>query len=389
MSEIDIEKIVNGLKRVHIITPGQEKPTWATQWTPGQAQDLFKQFSVYGHSGLLKLPEVEKAVEKIWTDAGKYKSAIRQAYRIADVNNDNFIDADEFPDFLAVFPYYVELNQKFIELNDGYSDRVYSKDFCKNFLAHDAASKLGKPELMNLFRLIDANESNYIIFDEFCAYIAQYGRPGKSKKLDLAITPVAQKSNGHPSPQPVNHGATVRRDRQNSANTKEAIENKSKLERNRHVHAFENIKAMLKKASIVVSDDQVRSTLNDWLSLIDKYYQSLTEVAALQAKNETILAENQKVRDANEILTQNNRNLEHKLVRAEEPTTTKFLATATSEAQAEIRKLKNERTDLQLMSKDLANRLESTTARADRLQKEIDDIKRLQILTRKQGETAK
>jgi Ca2+-binding EF-hand superfamily protein len=119
----------------------------------------------YNGNGMLSLAELDKGVIELWPDLN-HKPAIMRAYKATDVNGDGFIRKNEFRFFLKFIHFYNELWTQFATTDVDNDRRLDRDEFQKE------AEKLGISE--GIFDEIDTNNGGYVLFDEFCAYMAKH-----------------------------------------------------------------------------------------------------------------------------------------------------------------------------------------------------------------------
>lgn len=94
----------------------------------------------------------------------KAKSALRRAYVVCDTNKSGFISRKEFKSFFKVLSTFLKYYEEFSRMDHDTDRRVSFKEF-KKF-----APLLGCSE--DEFYKMDANGGGFVLYDEFCAYMA-------------------------------------------------------------------------------------------------------------------------------------------------------------------------------------------------------------------------
>lgn len=120
----------------------------------------------YNGNGILSLAELDKGVIELWPSLN-HKPAIMRAYKAADKNDDGFIRKSEFSFFLRYVHYYNDLWTKFEGLDEDGDRRLDKEEFEK------AAEVVGIDNVDEVFDEMDVNNGGFVLFDEFCAWIAR------------------------------------------------------------------------------------------------------------------------------------------------------------------------------------------------------------------------
>ncbi|CAM2707351.1 unnamed protein product [Rotaria socialis] len=107
-----------------------------------EVKRLFKQFD--NGNGHLSLAEIDRAVTHFYPQLGIKKNAIMRAYKAADISGNGLVELKEFAKILELLHYYNKLRE---DSND-------------------------ESYLKNEFKQVDTNNGGFILFDEFCMYMA-------------------------------------------------------------------------------------------------------------------------------------------------------------------------------------------------------------------------
>ena len=117
-------------------------------------------------SGKLSLAELDKGVITLYPQFNN-KKAIMAAYKAADRTCDGFVSRNEFGYFLQFIVYYNNLWAFFSALDEDADRRVSKQEFLKT------APKLDLGRDANVvFAEIDKNGGGFVLFDEFCHWMA-------------------------------------------------------------------------------------------------------------------------------------------------------------------------------------------------------------------------
>jgi len=135
-----------------------------------KAKELFHRFD-YNGNGILSLAEIDKAIVESMPEYAHDKPAIMRAYKAADTSKDGFISFNEFKHFMSLLAYYHELSKLFATLDVDHDRRVSLTEFIKghNLVGIKIEDAHAKAE----FQKIDANNGGFILFEEFCIYMAK------------------------------------------------------------------------------------------------------------------------------------------------------------------------------------------------------------------------
>jgi len=137
---------------------------------PEVTKELFSRFD-YNGNGILSLAELDKAIVETMPEYAHDKPAIMRAYKAADTSRDGFIEFNEFKLFMKLLKQYHQYSILFSKLDFDHDKRVSLNEFIKG---HNLAGIIiddsnAKAE----FQKIDTNSGGYILFDEFCIYMAK------------------------------------------------------------------------------------------------------------------------------------------------------------------------------------------------------------------------
>lgn len=131
-----------------------------------EIQALFEDVDRNG-DGTLTMREVEKAIIQRKSQFDLKPTIVMRAFQKADSDNDGKISREEFFSFVKFITYYKNLHAVFSSMDkDG--DRRLSKTEFMN-----AADVLCIDDPENVFVEMDENKGGYIVFDEFCIWMAE------------------------------------------------------------------------------------------------------------------------------------------------------------------------------------------------------------------------
>lgn len=139
------------------------------KFTKEEVKKLFKEFD--NGNGHLSLAEIDRAVKHFHPELGTNKKAMMRAYKAADNSGNGFIELREFEKILNFLQYYDSLSKIFEEIDTDDDHRVSFDEFKMGIeqLGEDYSSEA---QLKKDFKAIDTNGGGYILFDEFCKYMA-------------------------------------------------------------------------------------------------------------------------------------------------------------------------------------------------------------------------
>eukprot|EP00672_Neobodo_designis_P004661 CAMPEP_0174877856 /NCGR_PEP_ID=MMETSP1114-20130205/82464_1 /TAXON_ID=312471 /ORGANISM="Neobodo designis, Strain CCAP 1951/1" /LENGTH=985 /DNA_ID=CAMNT_0016113243 /DNA_START=232 /DNA_END=3189 /DNA_ORIENTATION=- len=135
-------------------------------------------------SGQLSLAELDLGVKSLYPGFDN-KPAIMRAYKAADSTGEGFIGFDEFKFFMQFLVYYNNLWDAFAAADDDDDRRMELDEF------KDIAPALDIEDPEATFNEIDENGGGYVLFDEFCLWIAKH-RPGLEIEMSRAIVEVEE-----------------------------------------------------------------------------------------------------------------------------------------------------------------------------------------------------
>ncbi|CAF0806760.1 unnamed protein product [Adineta ricciae] len=140
------------------------------QMSKEEVKKLFQEFD--NGNGHLSLAEIDRAITHRYPQLGTNKKAIMRAYKEADTSGNGFVELREFRKIIELLHHYDELSKLFEELDTNDDHRISFHEFKKGF------SLLGEDDtdeqfLRKEFNSIDTNRGGYILFDEFCMYMAK------------------------------------------------------------------------------------------------------------------------------------------------------------------------------------------------------------------------
>lgn len=131
-----------------------------------EIQALFEDVDRNG-DGTLTMREVEKAIIQRKSQFDLKPTIVMRAFQKADSDNDGKISREEFFSFVKFITYYKNLHAVFSSMDkDG--DRRLSKTEFMN-----AADVLCVDDPETVFVEMDENKGGYIVFDEFCIWMAE------------------------------------------------------------------------------------------------------------------------------------------------------------------------------------------------------------------------
>ncbi|CAF0873826.1 unnamed protein product [Rotaria sp. Silwood1] len=142
----------------------------ATHLTTDECKKLFKRFD--NGNGILSLAEVDRAIIFWYPEFGTNRQAMLRAFKAADTNGTGFIEFKEFHRLLDLLYYYNQLSDLFGQLDTNKDKRISFNEFRKG---HElmGLSHINDNHLREEFNRIDTNHGGYILFDEFCLYMAK------------------------------------------------------------------------------------------------------------------------------------------------------------------------------------------------------------------------
>ncbi|CAF1203889.1 unnamed protein product [Rotaria sordida] len=135
-----------------------------------ECKKLFQRFD--NGNGILSLAEVDRAVIHWFPEFGTNRQAMLRAFKTADTNGTGFIEFKEFHHLIDLLYYYNKLSDLFGQLDTNKDKRISFNEFKKGheLIGH---TNIDEGHLREEFNRIDTNHGGYILFDEFCIYMAK------------------------------------------------------------------------------------------------------------------------------------------------------------------------------------------------------------------------
>eukprot|EP01117_Protostelium_nocturnum_P009908 TRINITY_DN352_c0_g1_i1.p1 TRINITY_DN352_c0_g1~~TRINITY_DN352_c0_g1_i1.p1 ORF type:complete len:188 (+),score=63.09 TRINITY_DN352_c0_g1_i1:24-587(+) len=127
----------------------------------------------YNGNGIVSLAEIDKACIELYPELAKDKPALIRAYKAADSSKDGFIERKEFAILMDYLFYYDKLWHDFQKLDVDHDRRVSLVEFEKGHEIAGLHGKHSKADLKKAFDSIDTNHGGFILFEEFCNYVAK------------------------------------------------------------------------------------------------------------------------------------------------------------------------------------------------------------------------
>jgi Ca2+-binding EF-hand superfamily protein len=121
----------------------------------------------YNGNGMLSLAEIDKGIVESYPNLN-HKSSIMRAYKASDKNDNGFITKKEFRFLLRYIHYYNDLWNQFDDMDED-QDRRLNLDEALETLSH----LVGIENPTKVFEEMDVNKGGYVLFDEFCSYLAK------------------------------------------------------------------------------------------------------------------------------------------------------------------------------------------------------------------------
>ncbi|UJR36673.1 hypothetical protein I4U23_029390 [Adineta vaga] len=140
-----------------------------TKMNKEEIKKLFKEFD--NGNGHLSLAEIDRAITHYHPELGTNKKAIMRAYKEADTSGNGFVELREFQKIVELLIYYNEISQIFEELDTNDDHRISFSEFKRGFSLMNEED-LDESYLRQEFNRIDTNRGGFILFDEFCMYMA-------------------------------------------------------------------------------------------------------------------------------------------------------------------------------------------------------------------------
>jgi len=141
-----------------------------TKHDEAAVKSAFKKFDV-NNNGKLSLAEIDKAVQELYPTLFADKRAMMRAYKAADNDKNQYINFSEFHHLVDLLYYFNDLGKQFAVLDKDHDHRISLKEFIQghSILGLHVTDAQAKVE----FDKIDTNHGGYILFDEFCTYMAK------------------------------------------------------------------------------------------------------------------------------------------------------------------------------------------------------------------------
>eukprot|EP01065_Artemidia_motanka_P040122 TRINITY_DN4974_c1_g3_i5.p1 TRINITY_DN4974_c1_g3~~TRINITY_DN4974_c1_g3_i5.p1 ORF type:complete len:546 (+),score=178.43 TRINITY_DN4974_c1_g3_i5:53-1690(+) len=136
--------------------------------TPQDRKKLFERLDPNGN-GTLSLAELDKGVVELWPQFN-HKPAIMRAYKAADTSGNGWIGKREFKHFLKYIVHFVELWNAFGDIDTSDDRRITREELS----AAGDLFGMSRQELSSAFDRMDKNGGGYVLFEEFCMYIAKH-----------------------------------------------------------------------------------------------------------------------------------------------------------------------------------------------------------------------
>eukprot|EP00760_Papus_ankaliazontas_P034431 PhM_4_TR7188/c0_g1_i1/m.29959 len=137
--------------------------------TNAERAELFARCDPNGN-GVLSLAELDLAVMTLWPHYNN-KPAIMRAYKAADKNGSGWLGKKEFKFFLRFLVHYNDVWRKFDALDTSRDRRVTYEEFAAG--QKKVGLALDENALRAAFSDMDKNGGGYVLFDEFCSWMAK------------------------------------------------------------------------------------------------------------------------------------------------------------------------------------------------------------------------
>ena len=131
-------------------------------------QEIFETVDA-NQDGLLSRPEVEKAIVKRQRQLDLSPTVVLRAFEQADANKDGYIDREEFFCFCRCITYFQNLLSIFEKMDTDGNRRLSREEFVQ--AAH--VLNVEPSHSQQVFDEMDENHGGYIVFEEFCLWMAQ------------------------------------------------------------------------------------------------------------------------------------------------------------------------------------------------------------------------
>ena len=119
------------------------------------------------HDASLSMPDVEKAMIQRKAEFDLKPAIVLRAFQKADTDNDGKISREEFFKFIRLISYYKNLSSLFDAMDTDHNRRLSMTEFLK------AAHVMDVDNPDTVFQEMDENKGGYIVFDEFCIWMAE------------------------------------------------------------------------------------------------------------------------------------------------------------------------------------------------------------------------
>ncbi|KAI8807492.1 hypothetical protein BJ742DRAFT_811806 [Cladochytrium replicatum] len=144
--------------------------------TKEQLLTLFDAADVNGN-GKLSLAELDKLLVELDSSIAAHKRVVMRAYK-ASAGADEYVERDEFAEFVDLLYKYDELYKKFDTIDKNKDHKIEYKEFIKGF-GILGIERSGDPEAD--FKKFDADGHGAILFSEFVDYFFKKTNADKLK----------------------------------------------------------------------------------------------------------------------------------------------------------------------------------------------------------------
>jgi Ca2+-binding EF-hand superfamily protein len=170
-----------------------------TMATDDEIAKLFDRLDANGN-GFLSLAELDLGVKSLYPSLDN-KPAVLRAYKAADEDHTGMIAKPEFKFFVQFLVYHNNLWAAFAAADDDGDRRITKPEF------RDIAPALKVDDADDVFDEMDLNHGGFILFEEFCGWIAKY-RPGLDIDLRREVVKVTKAAEAKKHQPAVNHPKT-------------------------------------------------------------------------------------------------------------------------------------------------------------------------------------
>ncbi|KAH3742992.1 Flagellar calcium-binding protein TB-44A [Pelomyxa schiedti] len=183
-------KPIHTVKAYNLISKGLEIPVYTQE-------HLDKLWSIadWNKNGILSLAEIDKLLVYEMPELAGNKAAIMRAYKAADLSRDRYIQRCEFDYFMLLLSYFDHLGKLFKHLDKNMDKRVSFEEFQDAFNSLHISSE--GQSIASLFESIDVNHGGFILFDEFCIFLAKKLAPPPPPK-EIVPAPTISKPSAKP-----------------------------------------------------------------------------------------------------------------------------------------------------------------------------------------------